>query len=222
MLDVFMPGAYAQPPCSSCRPGPDGVPGVGWTLLAVGAFLLLIGIGVLAFASRTDSDSDSDSASDSGADADAESDAQPAASELTPVMDAVQREDLERRAAQEQDAEPEKGQSSDTAVGGSLIALGLGVAAIGLVVVGISSSRVNDDKSQLRMAAANLASGAIDGPGICRASGGESGIDDVDDELRALATPVRAGERLLQPRSVHSRRVRLLAVLHGERGDHRP
>lgn len=164
MLDVFRLGAYAQPPCTSCRPGPDGVPGVAWTLLALGAFLLLLGIGVLAFASRTDADAASDS------DADAESDAQPAAGEPTPVMDAVQREDLERRAAQEQDAEPEKDQSSDTAVGGSLIALGLGVGVIGLVVVGIFSSRVNDDKSQLRMAATNLVSGAIDGPGICRVS----------------------------------------------------
>ena len=145
---------------------------IGWMLAGLGASVMLIGICVLAFASRSDAKSDSDSASDSDSDPNSDPDSQPAGSEPTPVMDAVQREDLERRARARaaQSSESARATTSDAALGGGIIAVGLAAAVFGVILLGISSSQVSDDKGQLRLAAANLVTGAVDGPAVCRQS----------------------------------------------------
>jgi hypothetical protein len=107
---------YVPPRCTTCKPGPDGTwTGAGWTLIAVGAAVVLLGVGMLWFESRTD-----------------------------------------------------QGAKSQMTAAGSVVALGLGAGVIGLVIIGFSASRVDDDKSQLRMAAANVLSMAVDGPAVCR------------------------------------------------------
>lgn len=149
---------YVQPRCDSCKPGPDGsMTGVGWSLVAVGAVVMLLGVCGLVFVRR--SGSGSAAGSQTLAPAAAES-------EPEPVMDAVQREDLERRGLLK--PQPEQSGKSDAAWGGGLAAVGAVAAVFGLVILAFSTSRIDDDKSQLRLAATDLVSVAFDGPSSCR------------------------------------------------------
>ena len=158
-----------QPRCDSCKPGPDGsMTGVAWSLVAVGAVVMLLGICGLVFAARSaaGSPADDDSQADAAAD-DAGDDARAAAeSEPEPVMDAVQREDLERRGLLE--PQSERSEKSDTAWGTGLVGVGAVAAVFGLIILAFSNSRIEDDKSQLRLAATDLVSAAFDGPSSCR------------------------------------------------------
>jgi hypothetical protein len=159
---------FVQPRCDSCKPGPDGsMTGVGWSLVVVGAVVMLFGVCGLVFVSRSAAGSHAgdDSRAEVEADAEAEAGAD-AVAELEPVMDAVQREDLERRGLLE--PRPEQSEKSGTAWGGGLVAVGAVAAVFGLIVLAFSNSRIDDDKSQLRLAATDLVSVAVDGPSSCR------------------------------------------------------
>lgn len=162
---------YVRTSCSTCKPGPDGTwTGVGWTLIAVGAAVLLLGVGMLWFEARSGTASELEPEAEPGP----ESEPEPEASEPTAVMDKAQREDLERRAAQavpdQQTTESEEATKSGQSAGGPVVGLGVGAALIGVIIMAFSASRVEDDKSQLRLAAANVLSTAVDGPAICRAT----------------------------------------------------
>lgn len=172
MLDLLRthPAFYTRPPCSTCKPGPDGVPAIAWMLIALGVGLMLLGFGVLVFAARSGSGSRAPSA----------------ASRPAPVMDAVQREELERRAAEA--SGPEKEKSSDTAVGGGIVLVGVAAGVLGLLILGITGSRVSEDKNQLHLAAANLVSSALDGPAACRRTAGIESYDFSRDFPSATAS----------------------------------
>ena len=177
---------YLPPRCDTCKPGPDGsMTGVGWSLVGVGAVVMLLGICGLVFAARSAAgshadddlpvDTDADTVADAVGAAVAGDDARAAAeSEPEPVMDAVQREDLERRGLlepqpeSEPESEPERSEKSDTAWGTGLVGVGAVAAVFGLIILAFSNSRVEDDKSQLRLAATDLVSAAFDGPSSCR------------------------------------------------------
>lgn len=137
-------GAVYTRPCKTCKPGPDGsTTGLGWTLTIAGVAVLVVGICALILEARTDSESPAP------------------ANRPASVMDAVQREDVERRAQQ-------AARRGDIRVGGTLTAFGVIGAVIGLVILAITAGRINEDKTQLRSAAADLVSSAIDGPVACR------------------------------------------------------
>ena len=134
-MSAVLRAGYVRP-CTTCKPGPDGsLTGLGWSLAAVGAAVLLLGIGALVVASRSGAGSgaDSDAGSDAGADADA--------------------------------AESE---NSNPNLGGGLVAVGAVAVIFGLIILAFSNSRIEDDKSQLRLAATDLVSVAVDGPNNCR------------------------------------------------------
>jgi hypothetical protein len=148
VLHSVPPAVYVKP-CSTCKPGPDGaLTGVGWAGLVIGACVVLLGFGVALTRSRTESGSHSPTT-------------RPA-----PVMDAVQREDFERRA--EEETQSDTRFSSNEKLGWQVVGLGLVPLAFGLIVLGFTSSRINDDKSQLRLAATNLVAHAVSGPAACR------------------------------------------------------
>ena len=163
MTGALWAGYVKTPPCTTCKPGPDGgLIGTGWAIIAIGVGVVLLGTGVMLFGSRSDRGSHE------------------AGAETPPVMDKVQREDLERRAAQAAQAaddEDQQAKTSDAALGGGMIAVGVAGAVLGLIILGGSTSRVNDDKNQLRLAATNLLSGAVDGPAICRQAAGLESAD---------------------------------------------
>ncbi|MBS2552928.1 hypothetical protein KGQ19_39355 [Catenulispora sp. NL8] len=147
---------YLPARCDTCKPGPDGAwTGAAWTIIIIGACVVLIGFGVLVAASRSDPGSLPDPGSPS------------AAGEPAPVMDQAQREDVERRAGTE-DSERESPRASKEKAGWQIVVVGLVPALFGLIMLGFTSSRISQDKGQLMVAASDLVSRAVNGPADCR------------------------------------------------------
>jgi len=66
------------------------------------------------------------------------------------------------------DADAAESENSNPNLGGGLVAVGAVAVIFGLIILAFSNSRIEDDKSQLRLAATDLVSVAVDGPNNCR------------------------------------------------------
>jgi hypothetical protein len=144
----WIQNAIPAVPCTTCKPGPDGSPATGWTLVGLGALAFVGAIVMLVVSGR----------SRPAPDGSPPETAEPVA------MDRVQREDLEQRAAQE----AEERNRTQLNIAGGLAVAGLAGAVIGGFLAATTQSAIDDHKKQLHQAASVFASVAVDGPETCR------------------------------------------------------
>ncbi len=157
MLDQVF-GTYFHQTCQTCQSHMSGASVAGWAMAVAGMIVLLGGI-FMQLSARWLTDP-------------APSTAQ---SQSLPVMDTVQREDLERRAAQA----PQAGSGTPQGQGASraLIMIGGGVAIFGLIFAATVGAGSDAADSQLRSAAAKLVSDSLNGSAACQdPTGGGSGL----------------------------------------------
>lgn len=157
MLDQVF-GTYFHQTCQTCQSHMSGASVAGWAIAVAGMIVLLVGM-FMQLSARWLTDP-------------APSTAQ---SQSSPVMDTVQREDLERRAAQA----PQAGSGTPQGQGASraLMMIGCGVAIFGLIFATTVGAGSDAADSRLRSAAASLVSDSLKGPAACQGStGGGSGL----------------------------------------------
>lgn len=144
MLRVLAAVPYTPQPCRvNCKPSPDGSPATGWMLVVFGAMAIVAGFVVLLRVPRPDPEPEG------------EQDPKP-----TPVMDAVQRQDLEQRAERER-----SDNQSLVNIGGGLAVAGVAAIALGVVLINSTLSAINESKKELRDNASLVASQATYGSG---------------------------------------------------------
>jgi hypothetical protein len=146
---------YVPPPkpCTTCKPSPDGSPAVGWVLVAFGVAAVVAAIVLMVIEGWSRPAADRPPADPAGAE--------------SPVMDRVQREDVEKRAAEETE---NRNRLWLNMIGGLAVG-GLACAAVGGFLAESTLSSIDDHKKQLHQAASVWLSVVVDGPEICREPG---------------------------------------------------